>query len=185
MYTEMNNNTNSAIFIITGIMAAGKSTIAQLLAEKFQKGVHVRGDIYRKMIVTGREDMSPDPTEEALRQLKLRYKLAAATAEAYCNAGFQVIVQDNILGTMLQDFIEMFHNHPIYVIALCPSQEAVALREKERNKIGYGDWSISELDDLFQRETPRIGLWIDTSNQTPEESIEEILKRVWEEGRVK
>ena len=42
---------SKGIFIITGIMASGKSTVAQLLAERFQRGVHVHGDIYRKMIV--------------------------------------------------------------------------------------------------------------------------------------
>jgi len=35
------------IYVITGIMAAGKSTVAQMLAEHFEKGVHVRGDVYR------------------------------------------------------------------------------------------------------------------------------------------
>lgn len=60
---------SNRIFIITGIMASGKSTVAQLLAERLQKAVHVHGDIYRKMIVAGREEMSPNPSDEALRQL--------------------------------------------------------------------------------------------------------------------
>ncbi len=34
--------------LITGVMASGKSTVAQLLAERLEKSVHLRGDIFRK-----------------------------------------------------------------------------------------------------------------------------------------
>ena len=40
------------VVLITGVMASGKSTIAQLLAEKLPKAVHLRGDTFRKMIVS-------------------------------------------------------------------------------------------------------------------------------------
>lgn len=33
------------IILITGIQAAGKSTVAQLLAQRFERGVHVEGDV--------------------------------------------------------------------------------------------------------------------------------------------
>lgn len=45
-----------AIILITGIQAAGKSTVAQLLAERLPRSVHVRGDLFRRMIVSGRAD---------------------------------------------------------------------------------------------------------------------------------
>lgn len=175
---------NRGIFIITGIMAAGKSTVAQLLAERFKKGVHVRGDIYRRMIAAGREEMTPNPTDEALKQLNLRYKLAAVAADEYFEAGFNVVVQDNIIGGMLQDFIKMVHNRPLYVIALCPRPEVVAEREAKRPKKGYGDWGVNDFDNLFRSETPKIGLWLDTSEQTPEETVDEILKRASMEARI-
>lgn len=63
----------NGIYIITGIMASGKSTIAQMLAEQFDKGVHVHGDIFRRMIVKGKIDMTPDYSQDALDQLMLRY----------------------------------------------------------------------------------------------------------------
>jgi adenylylsulfate kinase-like enzyme len=55
------------ILIITGLMAAGKSTIAQALAERLPRSVHLRGDVFRKMVVNGRADMSPDPSEACKR----------------------------------------------------------------------------------------------------------------------
>ena len=172
------------IFVITGIMASGKSTVAQLLAQRFQRGVHVHGDIYRKMIVTGRDEMSPYPSDEALSQLNLRYKLAASTADAYFEAGFNVVVQDNIIGKMLQNFVGMVRNKPLFVVALCRRPEIVAEREAARPKKGYGSWEVSEFDRLFRNETPKIGLWLDSSEQTPEETVEEILERAWREARI-
>ena len=76
--------------LITGIMASGKSTIAQRVAEHLPKSVHLRGDMFRRMIINGRVDMLPQPDEEALTQLRLRYQLAAQAADAYCAAGFSV-----------------------------------------------------------------------------------------------
>lgn len=175
---------DSSIFVITGIMAAGKSTVAQLLAERFHKGVHIRGDIFRRMIVSGRVEMTPDAGEEAYRQLNLRYRLAAHAADAYCSQGFHVVVQDNIYGRELQDFVSMIHCRPLFVVVLCPRPEVVAQREAARGKKGYGDWSVEALDHVLRNETPRIGLWLDTSDMKPEETVEEILKRAWTEARV-
>ncbi|WP_249168596.1 zeta toxin family protein [Alkaliphilus sp. B6464] len=45
-----------AIYVITGVMASGKSTIAEALAKSLDKCVHLRGDVFRKMIITGREE---------------------------------------------------------------------------------------------------------------------------------
>ncbi len=45
---------SQAVFVLTGVMSAGKSTVAQLLAELFPKAAHVRGDVFRRMIVAER-----------------------------------------------------------------------------------------------------------------------------------
>jgi cytidylate kinase len=57
-----------ALFVISGVSGAGKSTVARLLAERFERGVCVPGDAIRAMIVSGRVDMRPDAEEEALLQ---------------------------------------------------------------------------------------------------------------------
>jgi len=58
--------------LITGVMAAGKSTVAQALAERLPRAAHVRGDVFRWMIVSGREEYQPGAGGEALTQLRLR-----------------------------------------------------------------------------------------------------------------
>ena len=101
------------VFLITGISAAGKSTVAQALAERFARGVHVRGDMFRRLIVAGREEMSPEPSDEAVRQLLLRYELMAATADAYAAQGFTVVAQDVILGPVLDTVVAMIATRPL------------------------------------------------------------------------
>ena len=78
-------------YLLTGVMASGKSTTAQALAERLPRCVHLRGDVFRKMIVTGREEMTSQPTPQALEQLGLRYRLAAQAARGYWEAGFSVV----------------------------------------------------------------------------------------------
>ncbi|CAM3593399.1 AAA family ATPase [Marinicrinis lubricantis] len=180
----MKHTGDRGVFLITGVMASGKSTVAQQFAEKLNRGVHLRGDTFRKMIVSGREEMVPGASDEALRQLRLRYQIASSAADTYFDAGFNVVLQDVMIGTMLQDVIHMIRSRPLYVIVLTPSREAVAKREAERPKKGYGIWTIADLDDQLRHGTPKIGMWIDTTEQTPEETVEQIWNCVWTEGRI-
>lgn len=164
------------IYLITGVMASGKSTVAELLASRLEKCVHLRGDVFRKMIVSGREEMSDKPSEEAIRQLYLRYQLAAEAAKIYYDNGFSVVIQDNYYGEELKHMLQLLENDSVNVIVLCPSVEAVKAREQNRGKTGYSGFTVEVLYEAFMRETPRIGFWIDTSEQTPEETVDEILR---------
>ncbi|MBD8499223.1 AAA family ATPase [Paenibacillus arenosi] len=180
----MLTNENRGIYLITGVMASGKSTVAQLLAEKFERGVHVRGDTFRKMIVSGRVEMLPNTEEEAIRQLRLRYQIAANTADTYYEAGFNVVIQDVIIGPMLQEMVELIRNRPLYVIVLNPSEDAVAHRELTRAKQGYGLWTIAELNRSLLEETSKMGMWLDTTNLSAEGTVEQIWQRARTEALV-
>jgi chloramphenicol 3-O-phosphotransferase len=173
-----------AVVLITGIQAAGKSTTAQALAERLPRSVHVRGDVFRRMVVGGRADMTPEPSDEAIRQLRLRYRLAAEVSDAYFQAGFTVITQDVILGEHLAGMTALIRSRPLLVVVLAPSVDTVAAREAARAKESYGTWAIERLDEVLRRQTPRIGLWLDTSRQTPAETAEVILARGWAEARI-
>jgi predicted kinase len=173
-----------AIFLVTGIQAAGKSTVAQLLAEQLPRSVHVRGDAFRRMIVNDRVDMSPAPSEEALRQLRMRYRIAVAASDEYFREGFSVVMQDVVIGPLLEEVVGMFKHRPLLVVVLAPRPSEVAARERGRGKDTYDEWTVTMLDSTLRKETPRLGLWVDSSDQSPEETVREILSRAWTEAQI-
>lgn len=167
------------ICLITGVMASGKSTVAQLTAERLPRAVHLRGDIFRKMIVTGRIDMAEGAGPDAYEQLLLRYRLTADAALRYYGAGFDVIVQDNYYGGMLPHMLSLLSGARAEAVVLCPSAECVARREAQPGKVGYSGYSVQSLWESFMRDTPRIGFWIDSTDQTADETASVILSRVF------
>jgi chloramphenicol 3-O-phosphotransferase len=176
-YARRMEQRGPAIYLITGPMAAGKSTVACLLASRFARGVHLEGDFFRRSIVSGRDEMAPGASPEALRQLRLRYRLAAAAADAYIDAGFTVAVDDVVAGALLGEYLALIRSRPCHLVVLLPSRDAVASREAERAKTGYTHWAVEELYSAFTDDTPRVGIWLDTSELTPDETVDAILTR--------
>ncbi|MFF0743208.1 AAA family ATPase [Streptomyces sp. NPDC004111] len=167
---------NSAVVLVTGAMAAGKSTVAQALAERLPRAAHVRGDVFRRMVVSGRSEMAPGADEDALAQLRLRYRLSAATADAYAAEGFTAVVQDIVIGKELDDYIGLVRTRPMYVVVLAPDPDTLAARDAAREKTGYSEgWTPHDLDREMREGTPRTGLWLDSAGQTPQQTVEEIL----------
>jgi hypothetical protein len=95
---------------------------------------------------------------------------------------------DNIYGEDVRRYLSWL-DCPKALVVLRPAPSVVAQRERERGTTAYrnwirpGDW-LEEAAAQFENwlcETPRIGLWVDSSLQTPAETVEEILHR-WDEA---
>ncbi len=170
------------VWLITGVQAAGKSTVADLLARQFKRGVHIRGGQFYRWAVRGWVHAGDARTAEARRLLDLRYRLAAITADEYCRAGFATVVQDNIFGADVTRWLQSVTARRRHLVVLRPSVAVVRQREQQRRlatgKVAYrpGEFTPEDLDG-FLAETPRIGLWLDTSDLTAEETVYQILTR--------
>ncbi|WUI88222.1 AAA family ATPase [Nocardia puris] len=164
-----------SVYLLTGIQASGKSTVAQALAERLPRSAHVRGDAFRRFVVSGRAEMSAEPSPEALDQLRLRHRLSAQAADGYAEAGFTAVLQDVVLGEFLPYLIDQIRTDPLYVVVLAPRPDAVAAREAARAKDAYGAFTVAALDAVLRETTPRLGLWLDTSDLTVGETVEAIL----------
>jgi chloramphenicol 3-O-phosphotransferase len=115
---------------------------------------------------------------EARRQLELRYRLSAQTADAYADAGFTVVVQDVILGGDLLAYAEMVRARPCFLVVLAPRAEVVAARDARRAKTGYGGaWTVGALAASLAG-TPRVGFWLDNSDLTVEQTVDQVLAYV-------
>jgi chloramphenicol 3-O-phosphotransferase len=176
--------TGPGCWIVTGVSASGKSTVGEALARRFPRSVHLRGDVFRTMIVSGRDAITEELGEEAIRQLELRRRIATGAADEYARSGFTVVLQDIYGGSFLTDVVNSVTARPLHVVVLAPTLEVVGHRERARAKTGYAGWDMSAMYDRFMAETPRIGLWLDTSSLTVTESVDAILDRR-EESRVR
>ena len=186
----MSLDTGRAIFLVTGAQAAGKSTVGRLLAERFERGAFVEGDLMWKLIVSGAENMGGEqPSAEAVRQYMLRLSHGAMLADSLFENGFTAVHGDIVMGESLAPYVRMVRNRPLYIVMLYPSIDAVVARERGRPKSAYKDLgpTLEDAVRTFYRwidNTDRIGLWIDSSDQTPDQTVDEIIDRVWDEGLV-
>ena len=164
------------LFVISGVPASGKTTVGRLLAARLDRAVCVPGDAIRAMVVSGRADMRPAAGEAELRQLVLRYQGALAVAAVYLDAGFDAVVEDVIIGPVLREFLALVPVPETHLVFLDPGAAVVAERDRCRSKTAYGDhWDVGDLRDVLRLETPRLGLWVDTTELSAEQTVDLIL----------
>lgn len=168
------------LILITGTPASGKTTVAAALADRLPRAVFVDDDDIAAMVRSGQVGFNSDPSPEATEQLLLRYRCSVAVAQTYRRVGFDAVIADNVFGELLGQFMSLVHPDPLHVVFLHPSVETISAREAERSKDGYGEkaWQIEPLHDVVEHHTRRVGLWLDTSEQTVDQTVDLILARL-------
>lgn len=117
--------------------------------------------------------MSPHPSDEALQQLRLRYQAAIDVAVRYVDAGFDVVIDDVIIGPELSGFLELLPWPEIHLVVLDPASTQIAERDAERSKTAYGDvWAVETLRRTLDHDTLRLGHWIDSTGLTAAQTVE-------------
>lgn len=166
------------VIVLAGIQAAGKSTVARLLAQRFERGVHIEADVLQQMIVSGGEWITEPGviSEEAGRQLRLRLHNACLLASSFLEAGFTPVIDDIIVGERFDQLKSELAGVPFELVVLAASPDLVAAkRDAGRGKRVLGEKWARYLDDALRETMAGNGVWIDNGDQTPEQTVEEIV----------
>ncbi len=163
--------------MVTGLQASGKTTVGRMLAEALEApSAWFDGDVLYRMVVRGNVDMTPEPSPEALRQVRLRYEGAARLARLYVHEGFNFVYSDIVMGADTGQWLGSISDADVHLVVLCPSVAAIAARERARGKTSYRHWlaaggsledAIATMAETLER-TPKSGPCVDTSSLTPE-----------------
>ena len=164
-----------AVILVSGIPGTGKSTVARALAQRFERGVHIEGDVLQLMIASGGEWPGAEISPEAGRQMDLRLQNACLLACSFAEAGFSVVVDDVLIGFRLDDYRRLLSGLDLYFVLLLPDLESVRQRNAGRpNKNVFEAWKSL---DAEVRRTPQTGLWLDTTSMSEAETVEVIARR--------
>jgi len=164
--------------VISGLPGVGKSTTARLVASRLDQAAHIEADRLQQMIVAGGvwPDGSEAISEEASAQLALRLHNACLLARSFLGAGFTPVVDDIVIADRLVQLLTELNGLPVRYVMLAPPFHHVRQRWIDMGSPFTDAWSW--IDDEIRLRTKRIGLWIDTTDLTPEQTADQILTRL-------
>jgi predicted kinase len=158
---------HAAVYLITGVPGAGKSTVARLLALHFDRAAHIDIDlIYHHFTVVGLEQPAAQ-TGQADRQADLAVGNAASMARNYVMAGY-VCVLDGAIATRSQVAAcqRAVAPHPLHLVVLAPPAEVSDQRDAQRSGKHVAE-HFRHLHPLLHSELAGLGLRMDNSQQSP------------------
>jgi hypothetical protein len=134
------------------------------------------------MIVAGRvfpEEPGVMPPE-AERQLRLRLRNACLLARSFYEAGFSVVIDEIIIGERYDHLKEDLAGLPFELVVLTP-RPGVVVKERDASRgkrVVLGEDWATYLDRELRATMTGIGIWIDNSDQMPEQTVDEIIIRL-------
>ena len=170
------------LWLISGVPGSGKSTVADALARKYPKGVHLPMDDLRQLVRTGLASPLEWNQDTAL-QFAIARRNAARLAADYLASGFTVVIDDVVREADMPQFLPYLEGIAPRKILLSPSIFVVHRRNAQRTNKTF-DTKILEpvatrLHGTLIAGCPAEAGWftLDTSTLSVPDSIDVILKR--------
>ncbi|MDT0341451.1 AAA family ATPase [Streptomyces litchfieldiae] len=173
--------------IVTGMPAAGKSTVTRLVARRLARSARIDGDDLNEMILSGRVWALGEPADEAARQVELCNRNLCTLANNFADAGFTPVI-DCVIPTreQLDFFLTLLAPRPVLFVVLAPGSEVCRYRNTIRDPEQRFDFDGYEaLDAGMRHEFGHVGWWFDTSALSPEQTAEQIVREARHRALVK
>jgi len=137
------------LLVVTGPPGAGKSTVARLLAERFERSVLIEGDAFFGFLARGQiEPWLP----ESHHQNDVVTRAAAAATGRFVEGGYATVYEGIIGPWFLPTFAAATGIHTLDYVILLPSVGVCVERVATRQEHGFDDEAATrKMHDEFAR----------------------------------
>jgi predicted kinase len=172
---KLSGRQHAAVYLISGVPGAGKSTVGRLLALHFDRAGHIDIDmVYHHFTVAGLEQPTT-PGEDQGAQAHLAVVNAAAMARNYVAAGYACVLEGAVaMRSQILACQQAVAPYPLHLIVLAPPAEVSARRDAQRSGKHVAGF-FAHLRPQIDSELGGLGLWIDNSAQSPLGTVRMIL----------
>ena len=158
------------LIVLNGSINAGKTTTSKMLCQLLPRTAHVEVDSLREFIHWM-------PLEESI---PINLESAVAVAKIFLKHGLNVVFSYPLRAEDYSWMREQFEG-PVHFVTLRPPMN---VSQSQRGARVLTEWEVSRIAYHYQTAgaNPDLGLVIDNSKLTPEETAREILRRIQAEG---
>jgi cytidylate kinase len=175
------NALNAAVlWVISGVPGSGKTTVADVLARRYPRGVHLAMDELRQLVKSGLASPLEWNAETTL-QFEIARRNAARLAADYLSNGFAVVIDDVATEADMAQYVPYLGPFAPRKVLLSPSIFVVHRRNTERTNKTFDTKVLAPVATRLHTELlagcPREAGWvvIDTSTLSVGDTIDKIL----------